>query len=79
VKPFYKSENAPEKSFDDGVYKLVGKNFKSFVDTTKDPVVIFFYKTNFLKSVQFLKDFKAVSRELSSKFPKVKFAAICTH
>ena len=53
----------PEKLLDDGVYSLVGMNFKSFLDTQTVPIVVFFYQSFNDKSSAFLHDFKIVAKE----------------
>ena len=67
VKPFLKSEQVPDPMFSEGIYKLVGKSFKSFLDSAQDPVVIYFYYSFKEEDLAFTHDFTSLANEMRSK------------
>lgn len=80
VKPFLKSEVVPDPMFSEGIYKLVGKSFKSFIDSATEPVVIFFYYSFKEEDLAFAHDFTSLANEYRMNFnSNVRFGIICMY
>ena len=79
LKPYFKSEKVPEVGFSNGVFKIVGSNFKSFLDKASEPVVVFFYYSFKDTDMAFAHDFTSIALEHAKKNPEIKFAMICIY
>ena len=80
VKPFLKSEKLPEPMYSEGIYKLVGKSFKSFIDSATEPVVIYFYYSFKEGDLSFAHDFTSIANEYRAKFnSNIRFGIICMY
>jgi len=80
VKPYLKSENVPDPMFSEGIYKLVGKSFKSFIDSATEPVVIYFYYSFKEQDLAFAHDFTSLANDYrSNKNSNIRFAIICMY
>jgi hypothetical protein len=69
----------PEKQFSNGVFKIVGSNFKSFLDKISEPVVVFFYYSFRDTDMAFAHDFSSIATQYAKEGSSIKFAMICIY